>query len=242
MFGLLPLFIGIWLLLKTKIQKLIFGILLFFFFSFLSLYVTAIRTIDRETRSNADITEIQQSLSALVSEFDIILKTVSNVLSRKNMMGMNARAFYFIDQGLVYQEYGFIYGIPVLIPRLFWRSKPKITSGNDFAKLISTDDSLSADTPGFFTAIYLSSGFAIGLISSFLFGCFIAGLQNAAKLYYTSLGKILFSLNLSYMAFRLDEYFPVEAFPKIVSIFLICGIIGFLLEYFSKAIMFRKPI
>lgn len=242
MFGLIPLFIGIWLLLKTKIQKLIFGVLLFIFFSFVSLYVTATRMIDRETKSNVNITEIQQNLSALVSEPDIILDIVSKVLSRKNMMDMNARAFYFIDQGLVYQEYGFIYGIPVLIPRLFWRSKPKIIPGNEFARLTANDNVLYSDTPGFFTAIYLSSGFAIGLISSFLFGCFIAGLQNAAKLYYTSLGKALFSLNLCYMGLRLDEYFPVEVFPKTISIFLVCGIIGFLLEHFSNAIIVRKPI
>lgn len=239
LFGFIPLLIGIWLLLRSNVQKFLFLSFLAVFFLLISLFVSATRMIDRQNQSNVSISLIRDNISTLIADPEIMKNLFRTALSRKNMLRMNARAFYFIDQGQVFPEYGFASGIPVLIPRLFWQSKPKIIPANDFARLTAGENSLDSDTPGFFTAIYLSSGFTIGLFYSFLFGCFIAGLQNASQLLYSTLGKALFSLNLFYMAIRLDEYFPVEALPRMISVFLVCGIIGFFLEQLSRLFLIR---
>ena len=232
-----PLLFGIWLFLEKKVQKIIFLILLFIFFVTITVIVTATRNIRSEVNNinNIQFTEIVSNSSKLTNESDFMISYIKKIISRKNTMEMNAGSFYLIDQNLFFPEFGFQSSIPLLIPRFIWNNKPKFTPANDFAKISSTEISEDSDTPGFFTAIYLSSGFILSIVFSLFFGFFISFLQFLAKTFFSNFGLILFSINLFYLSIRLDEAYPVEILPKIISIFLITGLIGVFFNFNNKS-------
>jgi hypothetical protein len=241
--ALVPTLIGLWLLLNTKFKKLLFLGFFVIFFGVLSVYVSASRII-KASDQKISLNEVFKNIDTLLNESDVVYNLVQRILLRKNMMETSARGYYFIEKSEYHPEFGFKNSIPVLIPRILWKNKPKIIPAREFAIITSDagEDSLDSDTAGFFTSLHMAHGFFFGLICAFLFGVIIAVLQLSAQRTLSPVAKILFLLFLFYYSIRLDESYPLEILPRVIITFIICGFIGLIYDKLLGNIFISKKI